>query len=366
MLKKGILSTALYWVFVFPCFANKQMIAMPIQDKLQEARDYLSVLPERSLAILSNKEHLLRISNHEILADWYDAKMIASIRVADLDQIQDALIHLSKLQNTDFSKTNRTTWLNGLGIWMRKSGFLLDAKISYLCSANNNSTEVGKVIPIMNLAIVELRLGNTQTARILYELALGIAEKHELASVFAIVENGLGNISLIEKKYPQAQVHFSEALKLNEKLQRRSGEVLSGENLLLSFLYQDKLDLFARLSDRIKRKLKRSQSGSRTAYFAILKAIYEARIDSTKIAASTDTISANMTLLKDKALRDVLAELIGTYGLAWQAEIPIKNEVQRDSLKTLYPMCNWEKFSDDNYISVLISQLAQFQDLKEN
>lgn len=365
-MNKAIFMAALYLIFVFPCYANQQILAMPIQDKLKEARDYLSVLPERSLAILSNKEHLLSIDSQETLADWYDAKLIAAIRVANLQQIYLTLLEISELQNTVFFQKHSSTTFNGIGIWMRRSGFLKEAKISYACSLENSKTERAKISPMLNLGIVETKLGNNASAKQLYNLAFNTAEKYEMENIFAVVENSLGNIALSEGNYPEAERLYASALERNEKLMRRSGELTSGLNLLLSFLYQDKLDLFSRLSGRIERKLKRSEVGIKTATFEILKAVYTARIDKAATSDLTEVIARNMKMIKDKSLQKLLSDLIGVYGLAWDDKIIEGNQAQRDHLQARYPSCDWDKFSDENYISVLISQFDQTQALKEN
>lgn len=325
-----------------------------IATTLKEANDYLVILPERSLSILNQHQSLLVTADAEQQAQWQLTKMIAAIRVANLVSIKDALISLGSLQSATYFQSHHEQILNGLGVWLRRSGYLLTAKSAYMCSYSLSTNKSSPLRPILNLAIVERNLGNFQQSKQLNLLALQMAKNEELAHYIAIIENNLGIISISEKRYHAAQKHFSNALDLNEKLQRRSGELLASMNLLLTFLYQDNPLYFNRLYDRAKRKLLLYPDTARGAYLAVLEAIYSAQTEPFTINNSKQKIRDNIVLVNDKGLQALLSPLINKVGVNYHPEQQDTSQRYSGDMLKHYSMCNWNSETNDAHLQQLL------------
>lgn len=71
-----------------------------IETTLKEANDHLVILPEHSLSILNQYQSLFLIADTEQQAQWQLIKMVATIRIANLTAMKDALVTLGNLQST--------------------------------------------------------------------------------------------------------------------------------------------------------------------------------------------------------------------------------------------------------------------------
>ncbi|GAA0857364.1 tetratricopeptide repeat protein [Aliiglaciecola litoralis] len=333
---------------------------------LKEAQDHLVVLPEKSLTILDKNSHKITVANDEQQAQWHFIAMLAAVSVADLDRLHAALISFEPLSNTEYYQAHLDQILSALGIWFRRSGYLNDAKASYLCSLEKSSTEHSKLRALLNLGVVERNLNHFAQAKEINLIALDIATNIESETYIAVLQNNLGILAISEKRYMDASAHFTKALELNEKLNRRSGELISSMNLLLAFLYQDNSLYFERMVDRAQRKLLLSPDDTaRESYLNILKAINSARTIPSSLEQSRQVILANIERVNDKGIQLLLTPLINQLGVQYNIQ-------QQQSLDTIYQgplleqfsMCNWQLNSDNANMQAIIGTFAEslFQD----
>lgn len=349
--------------FAQPALARFQQSepTFTIESKLKEANDYLVVLPERSLSILTQNDLLLVDANDEQKSQWHAAKMIASIRVANLRYLKETLYGLSQLQNTTYFQDHSETVLNALGVWLRRSGYLHSAKSAYICSFEASNPDKNIIRPLLNLAVVERNLANYKQSKVLNVIALKMAKEQELTAYVATIENNLGILAISESRYYDAHTHFSAALNLNERLNRRSGELLASMNLLLTFLYQENQLYFNRLYERAKRKLLLYPDTARGAYLAVLEAIHTAQTEPFLVKNSQQKILDHIILVNDKGLQDLLSPLINKVGVNYQAEQQNSELVYSGQLLQQYSMCNWNVDLNDDNLQKIIIELGSTQ-----
>jgi tetratricopeptide (TPR) repeat protein len=347
----------------FPVFAFYQESdsQQNVDVILEDASDHLVVLPEKTIAILSQNAHLLNVADKEQQARWHYITLVAAVRAAQLDTVQLALQSLAPLTGTHYYQSHLAQILKGLGIWLRRSGFSNTAKSTYLCSLTYSKNEREKLGAIVNLGVVERNLNNYQRAKEIYTVALEIATKNESNTYIAIIENNLGILAISEHQYDEAQTHFETSLNLNELLKRRSGELLSSMNLLLTFLYQKNIIYFERAKHRAQRKLLLSPDTARAAYFNVLEAIQIARIHPQKLQQSQDVILNNIKLINDIGIQTLLAPLIVDIGVQYEFARPPADAVYKGALLNQFAMCDWQMNSDEANIRLIVAYIAESQ-----
>jgi hypothetical protein len=81
----------------------------------------------------------------------------------------------------------------------------------------------------------------------LYQKAKRLAKADDRHNVVAMIENNQGLIALEEGDFALAETHFRTALDGFQRIDKRSGNISAGINLLMAFLLQNKEQDFQRL-----------------------------------------------------------------------------------------------------------------------
>ncbi|GAB5378834.1 MAG: hypothetical protein Alis3KO_02320 [Aliiglaciecola sp.] len=358
VLKKGFLLLSLIGMISVNSHSHYQDVSPidRIEHVINEAEDHLRVLPEKTISLLENNSPLLAIATPEQASAWHLTAMLSAIQVSDLDLLNQSLYALSELKETEYFNQHLAKILRGLGVWMRRSGHLTAAKAGYLCSIDYSDSPKDKVIAMINLGVVERNLGNLVYSNNMYTAAKELAAELEEYEFLAIIENNLGTLAITEQRYKDAQQHFAKALEMNQYLNRRSGEVLTANNLLLSFLYQNETLLFQRLQSRVKRLLIPGKDSAREAYFKILQAVHQVQVAPSTLENAHQIIAGNLPLVNDKGIHGLLQPLLA--GIEYQISLPTNAQNQRYNgvLVQQFSMCDWQKYSQDNYLAVLKSK----------
>lgn len=283
---------------------------------LHEAMDYAVVLPEKTLSILDDNLLRLNFLDENQKAEWYATRINASVRTSDLDVLKASIIAMLEFEQSKFYQHNKQTIINGLGVWFRRSGFLQQAKVAYQCNLqflDNNSI---KVTSLLNLAIVERNLGNLDTALELNHQALDLSKKLELGNSIASINNNLGVFALVSEDYDRAEKYFSTALNMNGKLMRRSGEILSGINLLHTFLRQNRPVMFERLYGRIQYMLERFPNRTRSAYLNLVSYANDYKQNKILLADVKPMIFGQYRIIEDKGIQHLLEPIMSELGIS--------------------------------------------------
>ena len=181
------------------------------KQALKEAQDHIKVLPEKSLEILIEHAQSAFALTPEDQVDWYLTLAAASRQTADLRNLYDSLKHLLALQHTENFRSQLPSVLNNLGVWFRRSGYFDQAKLVYMCSAEQAVDLKDKLRSMLSLAVVERNQNRYADALQLNHMILQVAEAHKLKTTIAIVENNLGFIHLNQGDLPMATEYFQSA-----------------------------------------------------------------------------------------------------------------------------------------------------------
>lgn len=327
-----------------------------VEKVIDEAQAHLNVLPEKTANLLTTHTDLLASATPEQKSAWHTTAMLSAIQVSDLDSLYTSLHQLSELNQTKHFEQHTAQILRGIGVWMRRSGHLSSAKAGYLCSIDYSNTLKDKVIAMINLGVVERNLGNLSYSNNMYNAAKELAIELEEEAFLPIIENNLGTLAISQRRYADAQQYFASALEMNQYLNRRSGEVLTANNLLLSFLYQGESLLFERLQPRVERLHVQGKDSAREAYFKILQAVHAAQNTPNSMSKAHQIIDRNIPRVNDTGIYGLLHPLLLQIDYHLQLPAQIKDKGYDGILKQQFAMCDWKKYSQDNHLAVLKSE----------
>lgn len=284
-------------------------------EVLHEAIDHSDVLPEKTLSLLDKHEQYLEHLNENQQAQWFSTVMIASIKTSNLQSLEESIFALEEFKQNQYVEENKQTIINGIGVWYLRKGLLNQAKQAYQCNLTSSINEKSQIRSLLNLAVVERNLGNIDSAYRLNKRALMMSNKLELEHSIAIINNNLGILALTKKNYHKAQVYFTNAMNMNDRLMRRSGEILAGINLLHLFVRQNAPLMFERLFSRVKLMLEPFPKDTRHAYLDIIQTVHLYQVGNISYDQANSLISEQHKNIEDVGIKRFLEPLLEQFDL---------------------------------------------------
>jgi hypothetical protein len=321
-------------------------------QSLNEAKAFLSVLPEKSLSILANNSVLNSLSAENQI-DWHVAKLNAARQLSNLPLMADSSGQIIELRA--LSETNKvsTFVVNQMGIWFRRSGYLNEAKLSYLCTVDKTNEISDRLRAISNLAVVERNQGNFHNAKILNNVALKIAKKQREASMIALIENNLGILAMDQDNAELASQHFRVALDLNHHNLRRSSEILNGINLLFSFVELERYGLYARFYPRVIRLLEAYPSEARIAYLNWIHQTYLFRQNKHLSEQHKNQLLSDYDKVNDSGIQGLLYPYSQELGIDINPPNKAENKTFTGDWLSRIDQCDWDKYRTMSYATLL-------------
>ncbi|WP_125562522.1 tetratricopeptide repeat protein [Pseudoalteromonas rubra] len=233
------------WMMLFPV-ALWAATPSEVIDKLQEAEDYLTVDPATTLVLLEQVDNAQQLPTSLFLR-WHFIRMRAAVPTHQLAQMEYSLEAVFSHHSHPYFIEKLPTALSALGIWLRRHNYLNDARQSLECAYKYAQSEQQKLVLTNSLALVSRQLGDYAKARRLYGRAMNIADKAGITSKNGIINNNLGIIALELGEVTEAEVQFRKALASYQEIDKRSGQISAGVNLLFAFIIQEQLLNYQRL-----------------------------------------------------------------------------------------------------------------------
>ncbi len=272
--------------------ANERQLSLV----LLEAEDYLSVKPSKSLAMLSIKSDLSLLSESQFFR-WHITIIRAAVSLNNLPLIESSIKQLLAHKSSAEFEHQIVSILSGVGIWLRKSGYLKQARQTLLCALTHNKSDNKKVKLLTSLAIVSRHLDQNENAIKAYNLAKHIAKDKNITTLLATIENNLGVLALESDNIIMAESYFRNALAMYQLNSNRSGNVLSGINLLQIFLIRNQQQNYQRLSPSITRLTEAFPNETRKSTLFWLKTVFKTR--------QGLTLNKHMLLQLEKSLYNI-------------------------------------------------------------
>ena len=162
-------------LLVFPIHASDTISKDKLTSMLAEAEDYLSVKPSKSLKILSSQNDLSLLSEPQFFR-WHIASIRASLSFNNLLMMENSIKALITHKSATEFEHRIVPILSSIGIWLRKSGYLKQAKLTLVCALKHNQIEGNKVKLLTSIAIVSRHLNQNEYAINTYNIAKSIAK----------------------------------------------------------------------------------------------------------------------------------------------------------------------------------------------
>ncbi|AOT06900.1 hypothetical protein [Pseudoalteromonas luteoviolacea] len=232
--------------FILLGLLSTSVVATSIDDTLKEAEDYLRVDPSRSLKLLHDIPKLHSLTDVQQLR-WHIAAMRASVPTGDMKQLIDSLEVIFHHQKHPYFMDKLVSITSATGIWLRKNHYIHDAQTSLECSYKHAINDRQKLTITNSLALLARQLDELEKAKALYAKAKQLARIADRKNLLAIIENNQGMIALEEGNIGQAELHFRAALAGYQNIDKRSGQISAGVNLLFVFVIQQQWVNFQRL-----------------------------------------------------------------------------------------------------------------------
>ncbi|KZN47248.1 tetratricopeptide repeat protein [Pseudoalteromonas luteoviolacea] len=220
--------------------------ATTIDEKIKEAEDYLRIDPSRSLTILNAIPHIHAMTNAQQVR-WHIAAMRAAVPTGNNKLLIDSLEVVFHHHKHPYFIDKLVSITSGAGIWLRKHDYLQDAQLSFECSYKHAINERQRLTLTNSLALLARQLNDLEKAKALYVKAKKMARLADRKNLLAIIENNQGMIALEEGNITLAEQHFRAALAGYQNVDKRSGQISAGVNLLFVFVIQQQWINFQRL-----------------------------------------------------------------------------------------------------------------------
>jgi tetratricopeptide (TPR) repeat protein len=213
---------------------------------LQQAEDYLVVNPSISQKLLAQIDAVDKLPPEHAVR-WHLISMRAAVPTDQMDALLSSLDAVFQYYQHPEFVNNVTSVTSGVGIWLRKHNFGKEAQVSLECAYKYAKNNKQKLTLTNSMALVSRQLNDFENAKELYHKAKRLALADERFNVVAMIENNQGLIALEEGDFELAEKHFRIALDGFQRIDKRSGHISAGINLLMVFLLQNKTQDFQRL-----------------------------------------------------------------------------------------------------------------------
>jgi len=331
---------------------------LDVTAKLNEAKSYIRVKPSKSLALLQEHHSQLPSLTPEQQVLWQLLIVGASQQLHRLQQAEPALEYLLTLKQTPAFRHKMTAITSAFGSWFIRSGFAEAAKLCFLCALQHSKVRRQQLGILSNLAAVYRELGQQEQAIEMIQMALRISSQTQDQLYAAIIQNNLGLLYLDGNQYELAAKHFLAALNQNQKIMRHSGQIRSGSNLLLTYLYARQQQNYLRLLPRVQRLFKQETHISKKAYLTLLTSTYAQQQGKVFSAKQKQNLQQTYLALDDLALQKTLIPLAKELQL-------VLTSIEQKSLKqyagnwlTQIPGCDWKTYQQADYLPQLAKSLT--------
>lgn len=289
-------------LFAFSLPATEQLSSEKLASTLIEAEDYLSVKPSRSLALLSTDANLSLLSKAQFFR-WHIALIRASLSFNDLSTMESSIKKLMQHKSSTEFEYRLVSMLSSIGIWLRKSGYLEQAKLVLTCALTNNKSKESEIKLLISLAIVSRQLSQNDYAKKVYHFAKSILPDNNLTSSAATIENNLGVLALEDNDVVKAEQYFRAALVMYQEKSIRSGNIISGINLLQTFLIQYQHVNYQRLYPSIVRLTNNFPNESKKSILFWLNTVFNVRQGAKLNDELKIQLKANFSQINDHKLQ---------------------------------------------------------------
>lgn len=322
---------------------------------LEEAKDHLQVKPSKTQMLLQqNLQYISALTAPEQI-DWHLTMGRAAQQLSNLPQVKSSIEQLLQLHQEPAFAQRVAEIVNLVGVWLRKSGYPKAARFAYSCALQHYGDKRKQLSMLSNIAVAYRNEQNIAQFIRVNRLAYQMASQIEFKLLLAVLDNNLGSLYLNQQQYQLASRHFLDAMNQNQMIARRAGTVVSGLNLLLSYLYQQQYQNYQRLLPRIKRLLQDDTYIARQAYLQLLEGLYQHRKAQPLSESDQRQLHQAYAQLNDTGLQKTLLPLANELHLGIQLPTAHNQQHYQGNWLLKLEQCQWENYEKIDYIQKLIN-----------
>ncbi len=298
---------AILLAFFFAFHSEAKLTKQAMLDELAKAEDYLPVKPSVSTAILT--KHLDRISvlDRQTQLRWLQNLLRASVTLNDLTQIESTAALMLSYPELKEANDKLITLLSSVGIMMRRLGDTERSVDVFDCALQHPIDNYKQLLSLKVSKGISLRhLGKTSEAKQIYQSALVVALQQQNEIYQSIIYNALGLLALEQGNYSLAKKNLIEGMHLSQKISRRSGQLITGLNLLLLAIVQDDEMLYLRLYSPISSLTHGSKNNDRHIYLLLLEHAYQVMQGKQLTDKELSRLAKELANIKDTSLYNLL------------------------------------------------------------
>ncbi|KJY91268.1 tetratricopeptide repeat protein [Pseudoalteromonas piscicida] len=311
------------------------------ESKLDEASDYLTVNPAQSLIILDGLDQLQDVPV-PLFIQWHLLSARASVPTNKVDRLYTSINAAFLYPDDMFFKANLPTILSALGIWLRRQEYLDDADTSLKCAYKYAENDRQRLTLTNSMALVARNQDDYQKARTLYAKARKLAEELKQTPVLAMIESNLGSLALDQGRIFEAEQYFRHALLGYQAVDKRSGQISAGINLMFVFLIQKQIVNYERLQGPTSTLTTAFPNESKQAWLQWLEARYKQLEGEMPTQSTKQALQLAYTQLEsDKVKLLVHRYLAKELGVEVTAPLPITAKSFSSPWFDKVKQCSW-------------------------
>ena len=292
---------------LFAFHSEAKLTEQTMLEKLTEAEDYLHVKPSISAAILSENLEYISLLDKQAQLVWLQNLLRVSVTLNDLRRIESTALQMLSYPELKHSNDKLITLLSSIGIFMRRGGHVEQSIAVFNCAMQQPVDNYKQTLSLTISKGISLRhLGKHKKAEALYQEALVIAKQHKNDTYQSTLYNALGLMALEQGNYSLARQHLIQGMQISQRIARRSGQIITGLNLLLlAIIERDEL-LYMRLHSPISSLTKASKNNDRHIYLLLLENAYQVMQGKQLTEKELSALATEFANIKDISLYNLL------------------------------------------------------------
>ena len=265
-----------YLVCLLPISSFAAITPAKLLIELNNAQDFIQVKPTFSFEVLTKHLSSISILTKEQQLQWLQSLLRVSITLNDFQQAEQTIELMVVYPELKRYPNKLITLLSGSGILLRKMGYPNEAIKLLDCALQQPLSEKQKLSLLLSKGLSLRFLNRNDEAKTLYDRALGIAELNELFASKSSIYNSLGIIALEKNEHELAKSHLLKGFDVSQQVNRRSGKIISGLNLMLLAVLNDDDMLYQRLHSPISQLVESFNNNDRKHFLYWVEAGYYA------------------------------------------------------------------------------------------
>lgn len=332
--------------------------AKEVTETITEAKHYLLLKPAISLELITGIKKTLAESNIQTRLDGYMIGLWASIYLLEQEKISNYFGLLRELSQVNPELINAFPIMRSYTSILWRIGSYEEAKQLAICAAQKTSSHSQLEAITLSLGIILRQQGELESANRINDFGYALAKKQQNKRYIPPFLNNKALIALQEKDFVTAETLLTKALDISYETAHLTGQVISGLNLMLTYLIKHDWDKFERMTLRLERLSALQESESYASFYQWLILAAQKR-RAIHLQAPTDAeLNDVFDKISNHGIQTFISNVAPELGINVQY---VKPEIDShdDLFKDLFNGCNWQEIEKQTFSETLLMLAEQ-------